>query len=145
MFSLHGVVPPFPFAMPPDLVIKQHAKKGNECLSRIFRRFWDSRRVWRAIWGGGLAMYSKQSLKCVEQLGGAVLGKWLHKFIGWFLFGYPHLISTVKGTKGQIIIHAHKHLQCTLRAPTVSSHPESCCELVLGILLVAELLNLTRV
>ena len=25
--------------------------------------------------GGGLAMYSEQSLKCVEQLGGAVLGK----------------------------------------------------------------------
>ena len=72
------------FVMPPDLMIKQHAKKGNSCLSRIFRRFWDSRRVWRAIWGGGgdcLAMYSEQSLKCVEQLGGAVLGKWLHKFI----------------------------------------------------------------
>ena len=38
-----------------------------------------------------------------------VLGKWLHKFIGWFLFGYPHLISAVKGTKGQIIIHVHTY------------------------------------
>ena len=74
MFSLHGVVPPFPFAMPPDLVIKQHAKKAmNACL--VYLGGFETLGGCEGLYGGGLAMYSKQSLKCVEQLGGAVLGK----------------------------------------------------------------------
>ena len=73
---------------------------------------------------GGGAMYSQQPRNALEQLGGAVLGKWLHKFIGWFLFGYPHLISAVKGTKGQIIIHVHipphRHGKISQRVPELS-------------------------
>ena len=49
----------------------------NACLVYLgsFETLRGCKGLYRGWGGGGLAMYSQQSLKCVEQLGGAVLGK----------------------------------------------------------------------